>query len=258
MFMNNTPLVAFIVLAILVCSVVLGKWLCRILPAQHLDENTRDTVKLSLGLVATIAALVLGLLVSSAKDSYDANRTQVIQMAARMTLLDRVLTLYGPDAAEARSALRSAVEESVQRIWPASDTMEAELSVRPAVGNNAYGQVLRLEPGEDKARQVLKDQAVAIMAQLGEMRTLLEAQAVSSLSKPLLVVMVCWLAIIFLGFSLLAPPNATATTSLSIALLSCAAAVSLILEMNRPFTGLIRVSSEPVLHALERMKQGTP
>jgi Protein of unknown function (DUF4239) len=256
--MTNTTLISGIVFVVLVCSVVLGRWLRRILPEQHLSEETKETVKLSIGLVATMAALVLGLLVSSARDSYDASRTQVIQMAAKLTLLDRVLVLYGPDAAEARAAVRGAVEESVQRIWPASESREAEFSVKPAVGNTAYAQVLRLEPGDDKARQVLKGQAVEIMAQLGEMRTLLEAQSASSLSRPLLVVMVCWLAIIFLGFTLLAPANATATAALGIALLSCCASISLILELNRPFSGHIRVSSQPMLHALEQMKQASP
>ena len=256
--MTNTTLLAFIVFAILFGSVLLGKWLRRKLPEQHLSGDTKDTVKVSIGLVATMAAMVLGLLISSAKDSYDASRTQVIQMAAKITLLDRMLTLYGPEAGEARTALREAVDESVQRIWPASESQAVELAVKPASGNTAYGSVLRLAPGEDKARQVLKDQAVALVAQLGEMRTLLEAQAASPLSMPLLAVMVCWLALIFLGFTLLAPSNGTATTALLISILSCCAAISLILELNRPFSGMIRISSEPMTHVLSHLAKPVP
>ncbi len=256
--MTNTTLIAGIVFAVLLGAVVLGKWLRRRLPEPHLSSDTKDTVKVSIGLVATMAAMVLGLLISSAKDSYDANRTQVIQMAAKITLLDRVLTLYGPEAAEARTALRAVVEESVQRIWPATESLVAELSVRPAAGNTAYGHVLRLAPGEDTAREVLKDQAVALIAQLGEMRTLLEAQAASSLSMPLLVIMVCWLALIFLGFTLLAPSNGTATAALLISMLSCCAAISLILELNRPFNGMIRISSEPMTHVLSQLAKPVP
>ena len=256
--MTNTTLIACMVFAILLGSVLLGKWLRQRLPEQHLAADTKDTVKVSIGLVATMAAMVLGLLISAAKDSCDANRTQVIQMASKITLLDRVLTLYGPEAAEARTALRAVVEESVLRIWPASESQAVELAVKPAAGNAAYGRVLRLAPGEDKAREVLKDQAVALIAQLGEMRTLLEAQAASSLSMPLLVIMVCWLALIFLGFTLLAPSNGTATGALLISMLSCCAAISLILDLNRPFSGMIRISSEPMTHVLSQLAKPVP
>jgi hypothetical protein len=256
--MTSTAIAAAIVSSTLIAAILAGKWLRRKLPADHLRDETRETVKVTVGLVATMSAMVLGLLVSSAKESFDISRTHVIQMGAKVTLLDRVLTLYGPDAAEARTAVSAALEDSMQRIWPASADQAAELSIKPAVGNTAYAHVLRLSPGDDVPRQVLKDQAVTLMTQLGEMRTLLEAQSSSALSKPLLAVMVCWLALIFLGFTLLAPANLTATASLFIALLSCCAAIVLILELNRPFSGHLRVSSEPLQRALDLMKQTKP
>lgn len=256
--MTSSAVIAGLVTGILVAAILAGSWLRRLLPTEQLRDETRDTIKVTIGLVATMAAMVLGLLVSAAKESYDASRTHVIQMAAKVTLLDRVLALYGPDAAEARAAVRAAVEDSLQRIWPASANQAAEFSLKPAVGNAAYAHVLSLRPGDDTPRQVLKDQAVTIMTQLGEMRTLLEAQSASTLSMPLLVVMVCWLALIFLGFTLLAPSNPTATTSLGVALLSCCAAITLILELNRPFTGHLRVSNEPLQRALGHMAPQGP
>ena len=88
----NTTLTALIVFGCLVGAVLLGRTLRRLLPEEHLTADSRDTIKLAMGLVATMAALVLGLLVSSAKGSYDTERSEVIQMAAKVAFLDRVLT----------------------------------------------------------------------------------------------------------------------------------------------------------------------
>src|SRR5262245_41229154 len=109
----NTTFIATIISTCLFVAVFLGMWLRRRLPEQHLNSDTKDTVKLAMGLVATMSALVLGLLVSSAKGSYDTTRTQVIQMAAKVVFLDRVLSVYGPEAATARAHFHDAVEDGV-------------------------------------------------------------------------------------------------------------------------------------------------
>src|SRR6266513_2460152 len=104
----NSALTSFIVLSSLVAMVLIGRSVRRHLPDDHLSGDSRDTVKLAMGLVATMTALLLGLLVSSAKGTYDIQRTEVIQMAAKVAFLDRVLTAYGPEAAEARAEFRDA------------------------------------------------------------------------------------------------------------------------------------------------------
>src|SRR3954447_5992440 len=109
----NTTLTALIVFGCLVGAILFGRSLRRLLPEDHLTADSRDTIKLAMGLVATMTALVLGLLVSSAKGAYDTKRSEVIQMAAKVAFLDRVLGLYGQEAAEARAGIREAVEEAV-------------------------------------------------------------------------------------------------------------------------------------------------
>ena len=99
----NTTITAVVVFGCLIGAVLLGRILRRLLPENHLTADSRDTIKLAMGLVATMAALVLGLLVSSAKGSYDTERSEVIQMAAKVAFLDRVLSVYGPEAVEARA-----------------------------------------------------------------------------------------------------------------------------------------------------------
>src|SRR5215472_8183996 len=114
----NTTLTALVVFGCLVGAVLLGRTVRRLLPEAHLSTESKDAVKLAMGLVATMSALVLGLLVSSAKGSYDTERSEVIQMAAKVAFLDRVLAVYGPEAAEARTRFHEAVKEAVEQMWP--------------------------------------------------------------------------------------------------------------------------------------------
>jgi hypothetical protein len=176
-------------------AVLLGMWLRRFLPQHHLSEQSRDTVKLAFGLVATMSALLLGLLVNSAKTSYDTTLVEVMQKSSTYILLDRELEIYGPTA----------------------------------------------------ARRELRALAELATAQL------MEAQSTVANSAPMLILVVAWLAVIFLGFSLTAPPNATANFSLVASALCATGAFFLILEFGQPFSGLLRISSEPMLHVLREI-----
>ena len=248
----NTTLTALIVFGCLVGAVLLGRLLRRILPEDHLSADSRDVVKLAMGLVATMAALVLGLLVSSAKGSYDTERSEVIQMASKVAFLDRLLALYGPEAANARAQLHDAVADAVQRMWPGEARLPARLAPNTQAGNLTYGTIQSLSPQDDTQRN-LKAEAATLATDLGQVRSLLAAQSVASISKPMLIILVCWLAMIFLGFSVLAPSNATTIVALMASALAVSGAIFLILELDQPFGGVIRISSEPMLSALHQL-----
>jgi hypothetical protein len=209
-------------------------------------------VKLAMGLVATMTALVLGLLVSSAKEGYDTKRSVVIQMAAKVAFLDRVLVLYGPETAEARSDLRVAVADAIRRIWPTDKSGSAQLVPNQQVGDAVYVTIQRLSPHDD-AQRALKAQLATLLVELGELRSLLVAQSIPSISAPMLIILVSWLVVIFFGFSLVAPPNATTTLALVASAFSVAGAIFLILELDHPFGGLIHIPSEPLIIVLNHM-----
>ncbi len=244
--------IAGMVLAALLAAVCLGMFLRRLLPEHHLGSDTRDVVKLAVGMVATMSALLLGLLISSANGSYDRVRSEVIQMSAKIAFLDRLLELYGPEATECRAQLHATVEDALHRIWPDEAGASAQLAPNVSAGDKLYGALQRLAPRDD-TQHSLKDQAVALAMEVGQLHSLLQAQAVSSISKPLLTAVICWLVIIFLGFSVLAPPNATAALALLVSAFSVAGAVFLIMEFDQPFGGLIRISSEPVQNVLNHL-----
>jgi Protein of unknown function (DUF4239) len=245
-------LISVILFVVLVGAALFGRRVHRYLPEAHLSADSRDSVKLAMGLVATMTALVLGLLVSSAKGTYDTARSEVIQMAAKVAFLDRVLALYGPEAAEARTELRAAIIDAVQRIWPTDRSGPAQLVPNQQAGDALYITVQRLSPHDD-AQRTLKAQVATLMVDLGQLRSLLVAQSIPSISKPMLIILVSWLVVIFFGFSLLAPPNATTTLALIASAFSVACAIFLILELDQPFGGLIQIPSEPMINALERL-----
>ncbi len=238
----TTTLTAVIVFGCLVGAVLLGRALRRVLPEEHLTADSRDTIKLAMGLVATMAALVLGLLVSSAKGSYDAERNEVIQMAAKVAFFDRVLTNYGPEAAGARAGFHEVVKDAVRQMWPGEAGAPTHL---------AYSAIESLSPHDDTQRK-LKDQATTLATDFAQLRSLLVAQSVPSISEPMLIILVSWLVVIFLGFSVLAPPNPTVILALMVSALAVSGAIFLILELDQPFGGLIQISSEPMLNAMHQ------
>ncbi len=247
----NSFLAAAIVSACLFGAVLLGMGLRRLLPEHHLSDDTKDTVKLAMGLVATMAALVLGLLVSSAKSDHDTGQSDVNQMAAKVAFLDRVLADYGPEAAEIRAQLRSITKEGVRHMWPEEGKMP-ELTFNTQVGDAVYFTIQHLSPHDDIQRG-LKAQAATLAVEIGQLRALLLAQSIPTISMPLLIVVVSWLVAIFLSFSLFAPPNATANLALTAGVLAVSGAIYLILELDQPFGGLIAISGEPLLNVLSQL-----
>ena len=248
----NTTLTAVLVSACLLAAVWIGMWLRRFLPAAHLSPDSKDTVKLAMGLVATMSALLLGLLVNSAKTSYDTTRIQVMQKASKFALLDRLLVIYGPRAAEVRGKLPALIEGATLLLWPEDADIQAQSKRVTEIGNAFYVAVLRLEARDDTER-ALKAQAVSLTLELGQLTSLMQAQSTTSISKPMLVVVVLWLVMIFFGFSLVAPANATANFALIASALCVTGALFLILELDRPFDGILRISSEPMLNVLRQL-----
>jgi hypothetical protein len=199
-----------------------------------------------------MSALVLGLLVSSAKGAYDTERSEVILMASKITFLGRVLDAYGPDAAGVRALLRKNIGEAIQKMWPGQMRRPTDRNPDIQAGNLAYAMLQQLSPQNDM-QSALKSQATTLAGDLAQTRSLLAAQSVPSVSLAMLIILVSWLVVIFLGFSVIAPPNATTILALMVSALAVSCAIFLILELDQPFGGVIGISSEPMLNALHQL-----
>jgi hypothetical protein len=238
------------------CAALVGMILHFKLPNDHLDGDSKDVVKLVMGLIATMAALVLGLLIASAKSSYDMQATEIQQVATDIVQLDRMLALYGPETRETRVVLRQMVLTAYQQVWPADDRQPANLdpSITQGQVNTLYEALQNLSPKTD-AQHRIQDMALQLGAGVSHVRTLMFEQLGASFSWPLLLVLVFWVSMLFLGFGMFARFNITVTAALFVGALSVACAIFLILELNQPYAGLMRVSSAPIRGALARMAQ---
>jgi hypothetical protein len=231
----------------LIVGALIGMGLRAVIPETHLDSDTRDLIKLGVGLIGTMSALVLGLLVASTKGSYDTKRSEVAQMAGNVIVLDRVLAHYGPEAADIRAALRSLIVGMVGS--KGANRLGQLTQAAPTGGEAIFEQIQDLVPHTD-AQRGLQAQAKSVANELGQMRWLLYAQGGTSISRPFLVIVVFWLTVLYLSFGLFAPRNPTAIITLLISALSVAGAMFLILDLDHPFAGFMQIPDTPVRNAL--------
>jgi hypothetical protein len=232
------------------CGILLGS----ALPQDHLSADSKDAVRMSMGLVSTMAALVLGLLVSSAKGFYDAQNAELTQMSAKVILLDRLLAHYGLETTQVRDQLRDYVADSIDTVWPRGHTQSARLTAPTNGPEVLIGRIQALPPKDDRQRS-LQAQALSTAIGLIQTRWLMYEQGADSVSGPMLAILVFWLAAIFISFGLFAPRNATVITALVVAGLSVSGAIFLIFEMYTPFGGLIKISSAPLRATLAQLGQ---
>lgn len=244
-------------LAVFACTfggTLCGMLLRKVLPEHHLSSESRDSVKVAIGLVATITALVLGLVTASAKSSFDQLDAAVKHFAGDILALDRTLARYGPETAQIRAELKRGLAQRIEQIWPDGRAAARERDPAPsAAGMEAIASKIRaLAPRTDDQR-AFKDRAVSLGESMLEARWLVFASIANSVPAVFLATLVVWLTVTFTSYGLLAPRNATVVIALLVCALSVSAAVFLILEMEAAFDGVIRVSPEPLRFALERL-----
>lgn len=241
---------------------VLGLLLQPLLPEAHLSAASKDAVKLGSGLIATMAALILGLLVGSSKGTFDTVNSDVMKSSAKTIYLDRILSNYGPDAAPARAELKLALLHGLRMIWPEADPgvhakelPEDPASVSAVLHLEKLGKLLQaLQPADDSQR-FLKSEALRTSAELLQSRWLLTEERRNSLPSPLLFVPLAWLAILNITYGLFAPRNHTVVAVLFACAVSVAGAIFLVLEMTTPLEGMIKVSCLPIEQALKDLGQ---
>jgi len=240
--------------ALMLVGAAVGVHLRRALPEHHLNDHAKDIVRLGTGLIATISALVLGLLINSASSSFEAQHNEVRQMAANIILLDQLLERYGPEARPARQLIRNGVGPLVRQLWgdlgaPGPQPMTTEPSGN---ASRAYIAIHDLSPQTDTQRSI-KAQAIQTATEIQRSRLMLYERSHAGIPTPFLAILISWLTMIFVSFSLFSPLNPTSIVALLCIALSASGAIFLILEMGQPFDGLMQISSEALRTALGPM-----
>ncbi len=235
---------------------LIGMGLQRRLPESHLSKEMQDLVKISAGTIATLTALVLGLLVSSAKSSYDAVNTGIVQGGAKFILLDRTLARYGPEAKPIREQLKLALVAAIERVWPTEKNgMTAVTAIESGTRMELVLDKLgELTPKNEAQRQALV-QSQQIANDLSQTRWLLVEEAQTQLPVPFLLILIFWLILLFVSFGLFAPRNLMALAVLFVVACSLSTAIFLVLELNQPLDGVMKVSDAPLRNAVQHMGQ---
>jgi len=245
-----SPLALSVIIFVLVLGgILLGTFLRRALPHHHLSKDSQDVVRLGVGLIATIAALVLGLLIAAAKGSFDTQSGQVRQITADLILLDNLLAQYGPAAQPIRVQIRSTVAPFADRLWDETQDKVAAPFVASDAGEKAYLAIQALSP-QNELQRSLQARAVQASTDLAQTRFLLFAEKDNTIPAPFIAILAFWLIIIFASFSLFAELNATLFAFLALFGFSASCAIFLILELSQPFRGLMMISSAPLREAL--------
>jgi hypothetical protein len=247
----NPIVFGLIAFACLFGGALLGMHLRNALPQHHMNEDSRHLLQTGLGIIGTMAGLVLGLLVASATSSYNAQRSEVDDVSSKVVLLDRVLAHYGPGAGAPRRVLRQTVQRAIDAVWPQERSGGA--GTRPSTGAEVLlDEIGGLSP-KSNVQNALKPQAMALLMNLAQIRWLMYEQADTSVSVPLLVLLVFWFTITFVGFGLFAPWNATTVVALALCAMAVSGAVVVMLAMYTPFQGFMQISSAPLREALAHL-----
>jgi hypothetical protein len=248
----NSSTIGFISAGCIFGGVLLGMLLQKVLPEHHLDTPSKDTVKVGAGMLATLTALVLGLLVSSAKSSFDAMNAGIAQTGAKIILFDHILADYGPETKEVREQLRHTVASVIEKIWPEKKGGVGGLRALESVdaAKTIQAKLRELTPKDDLQKSILA-QASQISSDMLQARLLLMEGQQNTLPSSFLVLLIFWLTGLFISFGLFAPRNGTVLAVLLICALSVSSAIFLVLEMDRPLDGFIKASNAPLRKAVE-------
>jgi hypothetical protein len=252
--MNNAPLVGLLVLAVVLAGAFAGAKARDHLPKHHLTEETKNLVSVSTAVVATVSALVLGLLISNANTKFTRLGGEVTTLSAEILRLDHILRRYGADAEPARNTLLDYAEHKSTDLFP-DDPADVRLSNPPTYEllQRLEDMLLTLKPANPRDQWWLT-QAMILAAKIGDARWLLAQEIGQGTPKAFVALLVFWLALLFASFGLFAPRNLTSAVTLTMCALAVAGAVAMFLELEQGFGGTVRISPEPMRHAVQTLE----
>jgi hypothetical protein len=250
--MLSAILIATIAFVCVFGGALIGIWLGIVVPKQYLKDESKEVVRVATAMIATLAALVLGLLVASAKGSYDTKENAFKQLVSRVILLDRTMAHYGLETREARDLLRQMVARRFQKVFGGDGGEKVDpTSIGRDLGiEQIQDKLWQLSPRTD-AQRWLQSKALQISGDLAEESSALLQQIGGRIQGPLLAIVVFWLALIFASFGIFAPRNGMVMTTLFLCALSVGGAIYLMLALDQPYSGPMRISSAPLTQAMK-------
>jgi len=251
--------IAGVAFAAMFGAALVGMLLRSALPERYLSSESKEVVRLGAALIATMAAMLLGLLVSSTRGSYEEKRGQVIHMTADLIELDILMKDYGPEGRAVRQVMRDAVAPMIDSIWRArTEEFRSNADAVPDAGTEKILAGIEQLPTETESQRARRDRAIVLGLELAQIQFILFSQPTNAISLPFITIIVLWLTFVFGTFTLSAPGNPLIVVVLLVAALSAASAIFLILDLDRPFGGLLQIPSLPLRNALPALLAPPP
>ncbi len=234
----------------IVAGIILGMRLRTRLSPARLGHDTKEVVRLGAGLLATLAAVVISLMIASAKSSYDTQDAHFRQLAAYLVETDQLLAQYGPEAMPVRKLMRESVPAAMDRIWNEKAVASQDTAFTAnSLAEQLYTAIEALSPVND-AQRSLKPRIVQASNDIARTRLLLFADGDKPILTPFLLILIVWLTVIFVSFGLYVEPGVVAWTALLVFALSVSSALFLVADLSQPFAGLMQISKEQLRHTL--------
>jgi hypothetical protein len=230
------------------CGAMIGIVLAGRLPAHHLSAETRTAVSVSMAVVGTLSALVIGLMISTASTAFNDRTNAIEALAVDIVKLDRALLRFGPDAASIRTELRNYAQAKIEEL--SHPPRMGDLSIAKLANLETIDdQVAALQPIDAHGRQI-QEQALQLLGAISDARWLLVEKSGVTMPAPFLLLVIFWLTLLFASFGLFAPNNATVIGILFLCAMAISGGIFMILELGAPTRGLVRASIAPLNYAL--------
>lgn len=259
----NSAQIAFFILCVVFGSAMLGMVISRRMPDHHLNAEAKATVSVSIAVVGTMTALVIGFLISNANTAFNARNATVSLLSSNISQLDTLLRRYGPETESIRENLQQFAAMKFEDLFADDPAGKHKVDnpVTAKVFDNVEDRIVALKPADDRQKW-LSGEALRLAAGVRAARSQLVQQNVNSLPLPFVGVVVLWLIVVFGSFGVFAPRNATTVVALFFSVLAVSMAFKLVLDLDNPFDrGIrltpppIRISPEPLRHVLETIRQ---
>lgn len=219
------------------------------LARHHLADENRQAIKVSLGVLSMLVALVLGLMIADAKDTFDSEGATLRRMSAQVILLDRILEQYGPETAPSRKLLHDAARHALLRLEGRLAT-DPGMTIASRIDMGAFVTSIGNLPQSDALKRTLRERAIGLVGEIGQQRLELYVQQDQGMPRAVLLSLLGWITILFGGYGLLSPPSRVGVIALLASSAGIAAAVFLVEELGAPLDGLIRLSPAPLRDAV--------
>ena len=242
-------IIGLISLAAIFGGVLIGRFAARRLPGTHLSSETQSAVTVSVAVIGTLSALVLGLMITAANSSFSARSDEVRELSLQLIRIDRNLRRYGPEADDARAKLREWAAAKTQQLFPEKGQSRPSSEATIVMLEAVQDAVLELNP-KDERQKYLRTLCLTLSSTLIQARWSLEQRRGHSVPVPFLILLIFWLSIVFASFGLFAPENPTALVALFLCSVAVSGGIVLIEELDNPLSGFIQVPSDSMHKAL--------